>query len=55
MKAGVNNTDRIAIAKLAGAGKSAKEISEDMQINMDVIESFMPKKTRKKKEQVESD
>lgn len=47
-KAGANRLDQATIKKLAvDEGKKATEISQVLNIELDVVKSFMPKKTAK--------
>lgn len=49
MKAGANFLDRNKIAEMIKDGKSAKYISSTLGIKLGHIETYMPKKTVRKK------
>jgi len=43
MKAGANRTDQNTIIRLHNEGESAEDISHRLQIEVDVVKSFIPK------------
>lgn len=47
-KVGANIKDQQRIAEMAKAGKSAKEISKALLIDLEVVKNFMPKAKAKK-------
>jgi hypothetical protein len=43
MKSGANFRDMNQIRRLAGLGKKAPQIAEQLKIELSVVEAFMPK------------
>jgi hypothetical protein len=48
MKTGANKSDAVKIKKMAENGDDADYISHALQIELDVVKSFMPKKKESK-------
>ena len=48
-KTGVNKLEQVQITKMNEAGKDAYEISLILKVQLNIVESFIPKKKKKAK------